>query len=137
MWTHFTGWQPLSIVLGVLAALIFLWRTARGARLRRAAEIQASLSDAVVEEESLPRPPVLQLTGERLDRAREIALAEREILWAVDMLTRCDPEVEAVWVHALKTGEKRLQRLRRPALTSISTAARPLSAVCTSVNRPE
>lgn len=136
MLTHLTAWQLLALALGILSALVFAWRAERVAWRRRAAEIRDDLSDAVLEEESLPRPPVQQLTGFRLDRAREIALAEREILWASSMLTRCDPEVECVWVHALKSGQKRLQRLRFEQLTSTPTVAPLRSVTCTSADLP-
>jgi hypothetical protein len=136
MLTHFAAWQLLAVVLGILSALVFAWRAHRAAWLRRAAEIRADLSDAVLEEDSLPWPPVQRLTGERLDRAREIVLTEREILWASSMLTRCDPEVEGVWVRALKAGQKRLQRLKFEQITSGPRAVPPQSEACRSANHP-
>ncbi len=118
--------SAMILALGGLVCFALAWRARRKDREREAAEIRAELSDAVLEEEeSLLRTHVERMTGGRLDRAREIAQVEREIMWAVDMLTRCAPEVERIWVRALKAGERRLQILRGDQIKSTLTIVPP------------
>lgn len=131
----------LELIAPAGGALIPLFVILRDRRARARAKAKADLSDAVLDEESLPVFARISWAEPKPDatwvaRMRDIAQAEREIVWAVGELAKSSPEAEPVWINALRIGGKRLERLRQMPFKAGRSAAPPPRAACTEASPP-